>query len=259
MNKLAEPFDQGAADFGEWAKTPWGRLYTEILWQQIEWHLARPGQRVLDAGCGLGQLAIRLAQAGHEVAALDFAEGMIASAQENAVRAGATVEWRQLAVEDAAGVFPPESFDLVLCHSVLSYVRDPAAVVRDLAGLLRPGGILSLVGANPRAQALHTAIWKHDFGAALAQLERPAKYSSAFDLDLELHGVDTVTGWVDAAGLERVARYGVRVVNDLITDNAVKGDPDKLAALLKLELALGSRDPYREIAAYTHLVATNSV
>jgi len=254
MNKR-DAFERGTADYEDWAETPWGRLRTEMLWRQLQWHLPRPGLEVLDAGCGLGQLAIRLAQAGHVVTACDFSAGMLRAAQERALKAGAAVEWRQMPVEETAAAFPPASFDLALCHSVLSYVPHPAAVAHDLAALLKPDGLLSLVGSNPQAQALHTAVWRHDFEAALAQLERPTRYSGAFDLDLELHDIETMTAWIQTAGLKVIACYGVRTVNDLITDNAIKYDPPSFAALLELEMALCNKSPYRDIAAYSHLLA----
>jgi S-adenosylmethionine-dependent methyltransferase len=255
MAQVGDAFDQGVTAYQDWAETPWGRLRTEMIWRQLQPHLPKPGGRILDAGCGLGQLAIRLALAGHQVTAFDFAAEMITAARERAAQAGATVDWRQLSVEGVSTSFPPASFEAVLCHSLLPYVADPESVVGDLAGLLEPGGMLSLVGHNPRAAVLRTAVWQRDFAAALAQLEHPTHHSPAFDLDLQLHAAETVEAWLYAVGLEVMARYGVRVVNDLITDNTVKYDPCGFAELLKLEMALCDRSPYRDIAVYHHFVA----
>ena len=57
------------------------------------------------------------------------------------------------------------------------------------------------------------------------------------------------------AGLKVVARYGIRIINDLITDNALKYDARNFADLLKLEMALCDHSPYRDIAAHSHFVA----
>lgn len=255
MDRAARAFDQGVTNYQERAKTPWGRLETEMIWRQLQRYLAKAGQRALDAGCGLGQLAIRLALAGHVVTAFDFAVGMIAAAQERAVQASATVDWHQLAVEDAATAFAPASFDVVLCHNVLAYVSKPDKTICDLAGLLMPGGVLSLVAHNPPIGVIRTAVWQRDFVAALAQLENPTHYSAIFDLDLQFHDTETLEAWMHTAGLEVVACYGVRVVNDLITDNAVKYDPRGFVDLLELKMALCDRSPYRDIAAHNHFVA----
>ena len=258
MSQAVDAFDQGVTEYQDWAETPWGRLRTEMIWRQLQPHLPKPGGRILDAGCGLGQLAIHLALAGHEVTAFDFAAEMIAAARNRAVQAGATVDWQQLPVEETRTAFSSASFEAVLCHSLLPYVADPESIVGDLAGLLKPGGILSLVGHNPWAAVLRTAIWQRDFAAALAQLERPTHHSPAFNLDLQLHDAETVEAWLRAAGLEVMARYGVRVVNDLITDNTVKYDPRGFAELLKLEMALCDRSPYRDIAVYHHFVTNKT-
>lgn len=255
MGDTTRAFEQGATGYRERAETPWARLEIELLWRQLQRHLPEAGRRILDAGCGLGQLAIRLARADHDVTAFDFSGGMIAAARERAAHSGATVDWRQLALEEAATVFAPGSFDAVLCHSVLAYVPRPEKVIRDLAGLLRPGGVFSLMAHNPQIGVIRTAVWQRDFAAALAQLEHPAHYSAIFDLHLQLHDAETLQVWMRAAGLEVVARYGVRVVNDLITDNAVKYDPCGFADLLELEMALCDRSPYRDIAAHSHFVA----
>ena len=82
MAQAVDAFDQGVTEYQDWAETPWGRLRTEMIWRQLQPHLPKPGGRILDAGCGLGQLAIRLALAGHEVTASDFAAEMIAAANK---------------------------------------------------------------------------------------------------------------------------------------------------------------------------------
>ena len=255
MGDTARAFEQGATGYQERAETPWARLEIEMIWRQLQRHLPEAGRRVLEAGCGLGQLAIRLARADHDVTAFDFSAGMIAAARERAAHAGATVDWRQLALEEAVAVFASGSFDAVLCHSVLAYVPRPEKVIRDLAGLLRPGGVLSLVAHNPHIGVIRTAVWQRDFAAALAQLEHPTHYSAIFDLHLQLHNAETLKVWMRTAGLKVVARYGIRIINDLITDNALKYDARNFADLLKLEMALCDHSPYRDIAAHSHFVA----
>lgn len=78
---------------------------------------------------------------------------------------------------------------------------------------------------------------------------------AAFYLHLQLHDAETLKVWMRTAGLKVVARYGIRIINDLITDNALKYDARNFADLLKLEMALCDHSPYRDIAAHSHFVA----
>jgi S-adenosylmethionine-dependent methyltransferase len=254
MTTLAAKFNQGAAKYQEWRTTPWGRLRTEMIWQQLQWHLSDSDLQVLDVGCGLGDLAIRLAQAGHQVTAMDFSAEMLMAAKRDALAAGVNVDWLHGSVE-AASTLLQDPFDMILCHSVLAYVDSPAKVVDDLAARLAINGTLSLVVANPASLPLITAVREGDFAAALEKLESPAKVSGTFDLDLQLYSAETVTGWLETAGLSISAHYGIRSINDLISDNQIKYDPEQFAVLLQLEMALCQQSPYREIAAFSHLLA----
>ncbi|HET6858514.1 MAG TPA: class I SAM-dependent methyltransferase [Streptomyces sp.] len=103
--------------------------------------LLRPAARVLDAGCGTGRIAIRLAELGHGCTGVDVDASMLAVAR----RAAPAQEWLlgDLAQLDALGLTP--GFDLALAAGNVIPLLAPgteSAVVRQLAGLLRPGGLL---------------------------------------------------------------------------------------------------------------------
>lgn len=104
----------------------------------------QPGETVLDLGSGAGFdafLAAREVGDAGRVLGVDMTDAMLARARENATRAGVTnVEFRQgliehLPVEDA-------SVDVVISNCVINLVPDKAAVYREVARVLRPGGRL---------------------------------------------------------------------------------------------------------------------
>jgi 2-polyprenyl-3-methyl-5-hydroxy-6-metoxy-1,4-benzoquinol methylase len=104
------------------------------------------GRRALDLGCGAGQLARHLAEAGAaEVLGVDISERMLALAR--AEWAHPRVTYHRAAIEDAA--FPPERFDLVVSSLALHYVIDYAGLIRRIAAWLRPGGVLVYSTEHP--------------------------------------------------------------------------------------------------------------
>jgi 2-polyprenyl-3-methyl-5-hydroxy-6-metoxy-1,4-benzoquinol methylase len=104
------------------------------------------GKRVLDLGCGAGQLAQHIAQAGaDEVIALDLSERMLAIARTDF--AHPRVTHRRQSIEEAE--FPNGRFDLVVSSLAFHYVADYAGLTRRIAGWLTPGGVLVFSTEHP--------------------------------------------------------------------------------------------------------------
>lgn len=104
------------------------------------------GRRILDLGCGAGQLAFHLAQAGaEEVIAIDASERMLQVAREQ--WAHRSISYRRVTMEDAE--FGPAAFDLVVSSLALHYVADYGRLVRRIAHWLRPSGLLVYSTEHP--------------------------------------------------------------------------------------------------------------
>jgi demethylmenaquinone methyltransferase/2-methoxy-6-polyprenyl-1,4-benzoquinol methylase len=112
----------------------------DVRWRKLTAAAAvRPGDRVLDAACGTGDLAIADRDAGaSHVTGLDFSEQMLARARRKA-----PLEWVQgdllaLPFEDAA-------FDAATVGFGVRNVADLERALRELRRVLRPGGRLAIL------------------------------------------------------------------------------------------------------------------
>lgn len=130
-------FDDLASQYDRlWTRSTVGRLQREAVWRHIG-TLFKPGQAVLDLGCGTGEDALTLMGAGLRVRAIDASLGMVKIARERGVDAGV------LPIENC-GVLGG-SFDAVLSNfGALNCVADLRSLREPLARLVRPGGYLAI-------------------------------------------------------------------------------------------------------------------
>lgn len=129
----------------------YGRIAADIA------SIAPPGARVLEVGCGPGNLAIRLAsQAGLDVTGLDLDPAMVELACANVERAAAGSRQPAFVVADVASMpFPDASFDLVVSTLSMHHWADPRAGLTEIARVLRPGSRALVWDLRPGLVPLH--------------------------------------------------------------------------------------------------------
>ena len=109
--------------------------------------LCPPPARILDLGCGTGEISAAIGQGGYQVTACDIAERMLEVARNN--WAGIPVEWLSLRSGWTVLPFKGLRFDAIVSSSVFEYLLDVEGVARELARVLRPGGVLIFSVPNP--------------------------------------------------------------------------------------------------------------
>jgi SAM-dependent methyltransferase len=109
----------------------------------------RPGDRLLDAGCGPGTLTVDLARmvSPGEVVGIDVADTVVAEAANHAANAGVSNVSFRVGDFRHAGL-EPGRFDVVHAHQVLQHLSDPVGALATMAELTRPGGIVAVRDAD---------------------------------------------------------------------------------------------------------------
>lgn len=261
-NSMRERFDAGAAAWYSYNLGPLGSLRQELTWQNLLPHLpdttADKPIRVLDAGGGSGELALRFVQHHYDVWLLDYSPSMLRLADEAARSLGlghrSNLTLCAMAVEDAVETFEPGFFDVITCHTLIEYLADPRRTLHMLGSLLHARGLMSVSFVNRHAQVLRQ-IWSHgDPSAAQATLEDGEFCASLFDVQGKSFVAEEVSAWLTGSGFSVAATQGVRVFADFVPKARLK-EPEFLAALLRLEMAAAVRHPYSQLARYIHIIA----
>jgi SAM-dependent methyltransferase len=120
------------------------RLYDDHTEQALRLAGLRPGMRVLDVGCGPGDVsfvAARLVGPTGAVLGVDAAPDIVEFARTRAAERGVSnVRFEQTVIADLT---LDEPVDAVIGRLILMHLPDPVAVLRQLAALVRPGGLIA--------------------------------------------------------------------------------------------------------------------
>jgi 2-polyprenyl-3-methyl-5-hydroxy-6-metoxy-1,4-benzoquinol methylase len=211
--------------------------------------------RVLDVGGGSGNFAVPLARLGHEVTVVDPSADALATLARRAQTAGVGERVRGLQgdgdrLHEVLPRIPDpgDGYDLVLCHSVLEVVDDPAVTLREIAAALHPAGQVSVAVANRAGAVLARALAGHPVEARHLLEDRGP--GAGRSVRRRFTPADLLA-LIEGAGLRPGSWRGIAVVADLL-DAASGADPDAVRAL---ELALAERSPYRDVATGLHVLA----
>ncbi len=152
--------------------------YGESLIEMLE---PRAGERILDLGCGSGQLTARIAESGADVMGLDRSEEMIAEARRN-------FPPLKFVVADAADFALETTVDAVFSNAALHWVKNADGAAQSAARALRPGGRFVVeMGGTGNVQTVIDAVLE-----AAGPVESPWYFPSVgeYATVLERHGFE---------------------------------------------------------------------
>jgi trans-aconitate methyltransferase len=131
----------------------------------------RAGERILDVGCGTGQLTAEMARAGAEVVGVDHSPAMIEQARGN-------FPGLRFEVADVTEIEYREQFDAVFSNAVLHWVPAADVAASAIARALKPEGrLVAEFGGRGNTQALLAAVYRSMEALGIVE---PQKYNPWF-------------------------------------------------------------------------------
>jgi trans-aconitate methyltransferase len=168
----------------------------------------KSGERILDLGCGSGQLTAKIADAGAHVIGLDLSPDMIAQARANFPQL-------KFAIGDATAFELDEPVDAVFSNAVLHWVKDAEAAIACVGRALKPGGRFVLeMGGKGNTRTLLAAVkevageraspWFYpSVGEYSVLLERQGfevRFATLFDRPTTVEGENGLDDWLSMFG-----------------------------------------------------------
>jgi SAM-dependent methyltransferase len=179
---------------------------------------AKPGERVLDLGCGTGQHVADLRETGVDALGVDASPAMIERARDK--HPGLPVE-----VADARDLPYHHAFDAIFSNATLHWVREADAAAQSIARALRPrgrfvaefggaGNIATIIEAAEDVRAEHgvgpsASLWYFptigEYAAVLERAGFEVRQAWLFDRPTRLVGADGLANWIRMFGRHLLA------------------------------------------------------
>lgn len=220
--------------------TTWDHLLKQMLWQQLDFV---QGMKILDFGSGAGETAAHLAACNDVMAVEPWEEQLAQRTQGAYTQLQGGIE---LVREMLDG-----SFDMVLCHNVLEYVDEKEAYLRELARVVKPGGLMSIVKHNRPGRVMQMSVLLNDFAMANTLLDGGNGTTSRFG-DIRYYTDDELLDWLPDMVLQSL--WGARTFWDLQQKQECHTDPDWQRQMLALEHRVSTVPEYQAIAFFHHLL-----
>ncbi len=219
----------------------WERLLKKIIWKQLG---DIKGKYILDFGSGEGVTADHFAEQ-NDVVAVEPREDVLKDSWHNN-------PYRQINGDiGSLSQFPDDSFDVVICHNVLEYVDDKCEILRELVRVLKPEGFLSIAKHNRNGRIMQMAVLLDDFEKANELLDGKNSTASKFG-EIRYYEDSDITKWVPGLKIDKV--YGIRTFWDLQQNQGKHSDEEWQSNMVRLELRVSEKEPFRGIAFFHHLI-----
>jgi S-adenosylmethionine-dependent methyltransferase len=205
--------------------------------------------QILDAGGGMGQIARWLASRGHQITLCDLSAEMLAMARRENAAAG--LEERISLIHSSIQELPERlgalSFDLVLLHGVVEWMKKPEEAIVAIAPLLRPGAVLSLLFFNRNKLFLKWGINGQIEAALTGKFTSKRKLTPTTLID-----ENEMLQILAEHRLMPMSKAGIRIFYRFFARQT--GVAASIEDAIRLEKRFCHQEPFASLGEHTHLI-----
>jgi S-adenosylmethionine-dependent methyltransferase len=244
FDTLIEKFSQRVYDTrkGDW------RL--KLLKEDLNVFYQTPASlKIWDAGCGFAQIALWLAEQGHQLTLCDVSIKMLQHAQQQFSEANLSGQFHYQAAQKLAPQL--SEFDLVLCHAVLEWLAEPMSSLQIIANKVKAGGTLSLLFYNRNAMVYTNALkggWRWQNLLNDSYMGKGSKLTPP-NPQYPHQVIEQLQNW----GFTIEIHTGIRVFHDYLGKDVLEQSSE--SELFELEYRYCRVPTYRDMGRYIHLLA----
>ncbi|HMD81422.1 MAG TPA: class I SAM-dependent methyltransferase, partial [Anaerolineales bacterium] len=189
INESSSKYYEDASRYNFWKDKPFSdpKWAPWFLWRfglLLSAFRIRPGDRILDFGCGTGWTSIMLAQMGAEVLGLDVSNAALNIARDNASRSLSTGQQSRIRFEEfRENRIPVEDgfFDFVIVFEAIHHLPNPRTILREFFRVMNEYGYFGFAEPGIGHAATHTSVEEAALGILEEDLDIERLYRTALD------------------------------------------------------------------------------
>lgn len=200
--------------------------------------------RVLDAGCGLGQMSTEFAKVGYQVDAIDVSGDSIESARQQALQDNVEINYRVGQLQDVT-----DKYDIIINHAVLEWLIEPFVAIDLLIERLGPNGYLSLSFFNKDALTFGNLLYGNfDYVKKGLKVKKKVRLNPQQPLSVQ----PVLTYLQEKSDVKVIHEAGIRCIHDYMRN--IEHQTMHYSALVEAEKKYSTQPPYKWLGKYFHIV-----
>lgn len=225
-----------------------GNWRLKILCEDVEPYLPDKTLEVFDAGCGLGQFGLWLAQKNHSLTMCDLSSKMLDEAKKRFSDVGCEADFYHGAFQTFDDNH--KQYDLVVFHAVIEWLANPLEGLKKILSKVKSGGLISLMFYNRNAMVYANVLkgqWRLKAIIEDSYIGKGNKLSPPYpQYPYEMESLIT------EAGFSVEVYSGIRVFHDYLPEDALA--KTNLDELFELEQRFCRMPVYRDMGRYVHML-----
>ncbi|WJG07868.1 methyltransferase domain-containing protein [Aliiglaciecola sp. LCG003] len=223
-----------------------GQLRHELLLHYLQQYinLAERSLDIIDVGGGTGIMCEALAKYNHRLTYNDISEQAVLLAKSNLAQLS-NIEFNCGSLTEL-----PDSkhYDLLICHAVLEWLVSPFEAIEKMLSMVRVGGVLSISFFNQDAHRFGNLLYGN-FDYVEAGLKN--KNTVRLNPNNALKPAE-VLSYLSEKSVEVIHTAGIRWFHDYLQDRSMQ--QSRYQQIKSLELEYGTREPYKWLGKYFHII-----